>query len=387
MLNVWLTVRNRLLSSGVLQSHRWHPAAGTKAAAKANAWSRAWRLVVIPPGHVMLLSFLYNAMAHTDRLLMELTVWNERQVVADITGGEIEDPVLVLEPGVLRVVKPKRAKTVEYTESPGYRLLFTLFQISRRPMQLPSGRWNCSDVTWPGEQGLEPHLGCNLLVQCEDGRDEDGCGYPRCHQDGFEVGGKCYILDWRKDASHHQVHRLCQSKGAQLASFSPHDNVTDLLRVLWKRHPFDVKIGLTSPISLLPWMYRKSLTWMDTTVAHAVDTRLFDKSDLVKPKCGGLGKYHSKKFILSVGWRSSDHWTSTFILWNCQTQAVKHIFFLCKVDGDTAASRAAAVRSVSLDWNTTTPALAAAGARRVFSSELTDTTGTSPPLPPAPFRA
>ncbi|KAL8616947.1 hypothetical protein ACOMHN_041865 [Nucella lapillus] len=135
-----------------------------------------------------------------------------------------------------------------------------------KPERLQTGKWNCSSDNWKGLHGLQPHLVCNFLVQCEDERDEEDCGYTRCHQenfghlllgitlDGFEVEGTCYILGFAEDTPHHATNELCKTKGGRLVSWKPRDNIEKITRVLWSYYPFDFKIGLTSPTIELPWM-------------------------------------------------------------------------------------------------------------------------------------
>ncbi|KAL8560511.1 hypothetical protein ACOMHN_023784 [Nucella lapillus] len=174
-------------------------------------------------------------------------------------GQHPEEPAVLVEAGQLTVkfIVGRLSKHTTTMLFPGYRLLFTIYQESERPIQLPNGKWNCTEENWDGVHGLEPHLACNVKHQCEDGRDEEACGYTRCQQVGFEVAGRCFFLGWRMDSTHTKADWLCQheqQQGARLASLKSAKIIDEVRKIVWRLHPFYIKIGLATPTVELPPM-------------------------------------------------------------------------------------------------------------------------------------
>ena len=124
-------------------------------------------------------------------------------------------------------------------------------QKSAAPERFPNGAWNCEADNW---ESFKPHLACNFYTQCSDGRDEDGCSYTRCHGDGFEVKEKCYILMRKQSTTTFEADEQCKDRGSRLARFDSVDEIRAVTKLLWKRQPFDFKVGLVEPFLDLPPM-------------------------------------------------------------------------------------------------------------------------------------
>lgn len=120
---------------------------------------------------------------------------------------------------------------------------FFVFQNSSIPQRFRNGTWNCLEDNW---EKFKPHLACNFYTQCSDGRDEDGCGYKRCHGNGFEVNGTCYILLRTLNTPHYKANFLCMDQGARLVILESVEEIRAVIRVVWKHQPFEIKVGVTS---------------------------------------------------------------------------------------------------------------------------------------------
>ncbi|KAL8609813.1 hypothetical protein ACOMHN_052867 [Nucella lapillus] len=104
--------------------------------------------------------------------------------------------------------------------------------------------------------------------------------------------------------------------------------------------------------------------WMDNTVAHALNvvpaitTNFYSKFDIgekyVKKnefgnsKCGGLGK-KQREVILGYGHSQRiDDWVREIVLWDCQIESRKHVYFLCK-GNNVAENQTVKVKSATLE--------------------------------------
>ena len=93
------------------------------------------------------------------------------------------------------------------------------------------------------------HLACDLLVQCTDGRDEEGCWQTKCHQEGFQVRGRCYYLD-DGHRTYYEASKLCLTRGAKLVSFNTPEEMYVVAEAVCRQRPrTSFRVGLhNSPI-------------------------------------------------------------------------------------------------------------------------------------------
>ena len=54
----------------------------------------------------------------------------------------------------------------------GFKIQFSFYPRSARPLRLPDGTWNCSVANWPD---FRHHFPCNLHADCARGEDEEQC--------------------------------------------------------------------------------------------------------------------------------------------------------------------------------------------------------------------
>ena len=109
-------------------------------------------------------------------------------------------------------------------------------------MKLTTGK--ASSLTWP----------VTFTLSVRTVAMKTGCNYTRCHGDGFEVKGKCYILMRKQSTTTFEADEQCKDRGSRLARFDSVDEIRAVTKLLWKRQPFDFKVGLVEPFLDLPPM-------------------------------------------------------------------------------------------------------------------------------------
>ena len=138
-----------------------------------------------------------------------------------------------------------------------FSLLFSFHNDSALPEQLPGGKWNCSGPHWPG---LRPHLGCNMMRECEGGEDEAGCEYydesEACGPGLISAAGRCYLyaddvifanLSWA------EASRECRKRDGYLVSPNTPEEWQVISDLLLKWIVFDtVFLGMQFRKSVLP---------------------------------------------------------------------------------------------------------------------------------------
>ncbi|XP_076452693.1 uncharacterized protein LOC143288229 [Babylonia areolata] len=254
-------------NQGLLQSPGWNPSAGVTHPPFAGRINSTVHMRV-PPGHTVMYSFLhvsvgtYQITQITFCLVKSHCTWSTDMVENRVEQG----PEVYLKVGQSPMgpfIFPVRQDPVrivyrveeDHLPYPGFRLLFTIHQRSRRPTQTPEGQWNCSVDTW---STFRSHLDCNMVTQCLDGRDEEDCGYSRCQGVGFEVNGRCYSLRFMKNNRRNTQYspiQQCQEEGAQIASLSTVREYEAVTRLIWTHQQFPVAVGLHSTFHGAPSMY------------------------------------------------------------------------------------------------------------------------------------
>ncbi|KAL8625090.1 hypothetical protein ACOMHN_030725 [Nucella lapillus] len=170
---------------------------------------------------------------------------------------------------------------MRYSESKGFRVLFTFFNQSQTPLQTADDTWNCSVPYW-GK--FRHHLECNLESECSEKEDETHCVYssPGCGPGFISGRDSCYVyvsaqeaVTW-SDASLH-----CLQRGGLLASLNTQPEWEEVMNVLQHRPNVMIYMGLQSAPSTAPHMYQKTFVWMDQSVVYY--RQVFNVS--IKPFC------------------------------------------------------------------------------------------------------
>ena len=106
---------------------------------------------------------------------------------------------------------------VETSRRVGFKALFSFHHSHLAPRQLDSGQFDC---TSPSYNLFRQHLACNLVPECDSGKDEQGCPHDTEACDGqLQLGTKCYrFVSWTREASWNQASRECQRTGATLVT-------------------------------------------------------------------------------------------------------------------------------------------------------------------------
>ena len=148
----------------------------------------------------------------------------------------------------------------------GFRLQFSFYPRSARPLRLPDGTWNCSVANWPD---FRHHFPCNLHAECARGEDEEQCPYTSdlCGPGRLTIGGRCYFYGWR---SMHKVYKketfdryqenwsyaekTCRIKGARLASLGSYQEMSEVREMLYKTDTPVLLIGMTPVDASTPYL-------------------------------------------------------------------------------------------------------------------------------------
>ncbi|KAL8612178.1 hypothetical protein ACOMHN_018467 [Nucella lapillus] len=339
---------------GILQSPGFNPAAGvTYPAFSGHIDSTAW--IWIPPDHVMMSSFLYVNLKTAYRYQLRFYLTNDslgestssldfgahpHRKAYEKSGQSLHGPFMFpFRSDPVTVLYEVKAEDPPY---PGFRVLFTFHETSKRPTQTPDGQWNCSGHdNW---SSFKPHLACNLVTQCSDGRDEEDCGYHRCHDQGFEVNGRCYSLRYTRHAGTKLApRRECLRDGFRIASLSTVREYKDVTRMLWRHQQFPVVVGLYSASGGVPGIYAQTPMWEDKTVAYPVHYWTLVHSGY--PFCGTLLAEDPNMEGFHNLHRAPDTWTNLVMLAFCK--GVSHpLAYLC--EHNTQHSPPPAVSSIIL---------------------------------------
>ena len=225
----------------------------------------------IPVGHVIMVSVLhmdipgrfyrcesdvYVSFHDSDDFSRELRV---------LCGNTIPGPeVYDLDSGVFFV---HFTSTYSPTAVAGFRLQFSFYPRSARPLRLPDGTWNCSVANWPD---FRHHFPCNLHADCARGEDEEQCPYTSdfCGPGRLTIGGRCYFYGW--NAMEKGFRRInpnrnekrswvgddkeCQSTGTRLASLVSYQEMSEVRELLYKTDTPVVFIGMIPVDASAPYL-------------------------------------------------------------------------------------------------------------------------------------
>ena len=139
-----------------------------------------------------------------------------------------------------------------------FKMPFSFHPEDKVPPKLKNGLYNCSVDYY---RRFQPHVDCNMKMECEDGRDETAhCPFssPQC-QGLVAAYYKCYTLFVSEsDASDRKARDTCRAHGYELASIKKEKEVPGvvaLLRGRWRSATFGLQCDLRST----PFLYRKLL--------------------------------------------------------------------------------------------------------------------------------
>ena len=229
--------------------------------------------LLIPVGHVIMVSVYhmdilgrydsckpdaYVSFHDSDDFSRELRV---------LCGNTIPGPeVYDLDSGVFYVRFLSRAN---YKAVAGFRLQFSFYPRSARPLRLPDGTWNCSVANWPD---FRHHFPCNLRAECARGEDEEQCPYnrPRCGRGRLSVGGRCYYIrsfqrleklvslsilrEGYVRVSWKAAEERCRQEGGHLASLSSYREMADVRQLLFSSDDEPFFIGMIPVERSVPYL-------------------------------------------------------------------------------------------------------------------------------------
>ena len=229
--------------------------------------------LLIPVGHVIMVSVFhmdipdfydscirdaYVSFHDSDDFSRELRV---------LCGNTIPGPVVYdLDSGRFYV---RFLSLVSYKAVAGFRLQFSFYPRSARPLRLPDGTWNCSVANWPD---FRHHFPCNLQADCARGEDEEQCPYnsPRCGRGRLSVGGRCYYMrsfqrlekqvslsfaQWGYvSVSWKAAEERCRQEGGHLASLSSYQEMTDVRQLLFSSDDEPFFIGMIPVERSVPYL-------------------------------------------------------------------------------------------------------------------------------------
>ena len=149
----------------------------------------------------------------------------------------------------------------------GFKIQFSFYPRSARPLQLPDGTWNCSVANWPD---FRHHFPCNLHADCARGEDEEQCPYTSdlCGPGLLTIGGRCYSYTWnimtkgKPTLLHHANEQItwrsamedCRKNGARLASLGSYKEISEVRELLYKTDTPAVFIGMIPVDASAPYL-------------------------------------------------------------------------------------------------------------------------------------
>ena len=149
----------------------------------------------------------------------------------------------------------------------GFKIQFSFYPRSARPLRLPDGTWNCSVANWPD---FRHHFPCNLHADCARGEDEDQCPYTSdlCGPGLLTIGGRCYSYNWNimtkgymtllrqgnEQITWRAAMEDCRSNGARLASLGSYQEMSEVRELLYKTDTPAVFIGMIPVYASAPYL-------------------------------------------------------------------------------------------------------------------------------------
>ena len=149
----------------------------------------------------------------------------------------------------------------------GFKIQFSFYPRSARPLQLPDGTWNCSVANWPD---FRHHFPCNLHADCARGEDEEQCPYTSdlCGPGLLTIVGRCYSYTWNimtkgylltlRYQNQHTTWKAamedCRRNGARLASLGSYQEMSEVRELLYKTDTPVVIIGMIPVAAAAPYL-------------------------------------------------------------------------------------------------------------------------------------
>ena len=148
------------------------------------------------------------------------------------------------------------------TELNTFRLTYTIVPRSQELVLTADNMYNCTVSYFYKYKDL---LGCNLVKECDDNEDENGCTIysTACGVGAVESGEKCYTLVYpHRYLSWFEAQSVCLSKQQSLVTFTPYDkDATEILKLMGSEYNVyeffvGVHMGLGSLTTPLSTLYR-----------------------------------------------------------------------------------------------------------------------------------
>ncbi|KAK7461211.1 hypothetical protein BaRGS_00038746, partial [Batillaria attramentaria] len=187
--------------------------------------------------------------------------------------------------------------TVGPATGTGFKLLYSIHNVTQAPQILDNGMWNCSAENYPS---FAEHVKCNLVTECRDGEDEKACPYTShaCGSGLIDVGGKCYkYFNLQDRLSWYEAQTRCLDLNMGLVNpQTPQE---------WERFREVLSYGMTSSTfytglrtSQGDPAYREIWQWSDHTMAYY--HHVHADGHVVKPTCSKF-RYIDNDKLLAVG--------------------------------------------------------------------------------------
>ena len=150
----------------------------------------------------------------------------------------------------------------------GFKIQFSFYPRSARPLRLPDGTWNCPVGDWPD---FRHHFPCNLHADCARGEDEEQCPYTTdlCGPGLLTIGGRCYSYTWNimtkgylltlryqnQPITWTAAMEDCRRNGARLVSLGSYQEMSEVRKLLYKTDTPAVFIGMIPVDAAAPYLW------------------------------------------------------------------------------------------------------------------------------------
>ena len=224
--------------------------------------------VRVPEGHVVMVSVLHMDIPGTYSTCSDFyAAWSthpEGSIMEEyLCGNTIPGPKLY-ESNLLIVFFSAVGNSMSIR---GFKIQFSFYPRSARPLRLPDGTWNCSVANWPD---FRHHFPCNLHAECARGEDEEQCPYTSdlCGPGLLTIGGRCYFYGWNTMVKGFDIinpnrnekrswvgdEKECQSVGTRLASLGSYQEMSEVRKLLYKTDTPVVFVGLIPVDASAPYL-------------------------------------------------------------------------------------------------------------------------------------
>ena len=224
--------------------------------------------VRVPEGHVVMVSVLHmdipGSRGFCKEFYVALSVHPKALITEEfLCGNTIPGPKLY-ESNLLTLFFHSWGISGSFR---GFKIQFSFYPRSARPLQLPDGTWNCSVANWPD---FRHHFPCNLHADCARGEDEEQCPYTSdlCGPGLLTIGGRCYSYTWNimtkgylltlRYQNQHTTWKAamedCRRNGARLASLGSYQEMSEVRELLYKTDTPAVFIGMIPVDPAAPYL-------------------------------------------------------------------------------------------------------------------------------------